>query len=564
METKANYTIVGLFAVIIVAAAFGFIYWFAELSQTGNYAKIVVRVPGSAAGLNVGSPVRFNGIPVGQVKSVNLDFDNPQYVLAVAEVAVDTPINASSIIKLEAQGLTGSSLFEISTPDGAGSNMLQTAFETDTIIQLDAQASGIASLIETAEKIMLRTDAIVSQVETFVTSAQDPIIKTLENAETFSDALTKNADGIDEFLKSVSGLTGTIQTLSVRIDGTLASADRLLTSIDPEKIDNTLKNFETMSADASKSLAKIDLLLAQVEPEQIGATVQNITQASQDAKEALNQAKIAISSIGNSSEDISAMIADVSETAKKLNAASGRVDALLAEVKPGQIGKTLDDISQASADARIALGEAKKVVESVGGRSSDIDLMITSVGDTAKRLNSATQKIDVLLAEVNPALVKQTIADISTAGSDARKAMADAKQVVASVGGRTEDIDQMITDVSQIAKRLNDASGRVDGVLAKLDGFLGDGDSSSIMADAQDTLKAFKDVAENLNKRIGPIANNLEKFTGSGLNDIQALIDETRRSVGRMERSISSIERDPQRLLFGGETVKQFDGRNRR
>jgi phospholipid/cholesterol/gamma-HCH transport system substrate-binding protein len=94
METKANYTIVGLFAVIIVAAAFGFIYWFAELSQTGNYAKIVVRVPGSAAGLNVGSPVRFNGIPVGQVKSVNLDFDNPQYVLAVAEVAVDTPINA--------------------------------------------------------------------------------------------------------------------------------------------------------------------------------------------------------------------------------------------------------------------------------------------------------------------------------------------------------------------------------------------------------------------------------------------------------------------------------------
>ena len=31
METKANYTIVGLFAVIIVAAAFGFIYWFAEL-----------------------------------------------------------------------------------------------------------------------------------------------------------------------------------------------------------------------------------------------------------------------------------------------------------------------------------------------------------------------------------------------------------------------------------------------------------------------------------------------------------------------------------------------------
>lgn len=564
METSANYIRVALLVVLVTAAAFGFVYWSEDLYQSGDYAQVEVQIPGSASGLSAGSQVRFNGIQVGQVRSVNIDMTQPKYVKAIAEVSVDTPINGSTIIKLEAQGLTGTSTLEISTPEGAGTDILQKAFEESRSLSFEASPSGIANLLETAESIMARTDAIVEQVENFVTTAQDPINATLQNAETFSKALTDNAEGIDEFLKSVSGLTGTIQTLSTRIDGTLASADRLITAIDPQKIDNTLANFEKLSGEATTSLAKIDKLISEVQPGQIGETVENITAASNDAREAIEQAKAAISGIGESSEDISKMISDVSETAQKLNAASGKVDALLSEVQPGQIGKTLEDISTASADARIALAEAKKVVETVGGRSGDIDEMISTVGETAKKLNSATEKVDTLLAEVDPAIVRQALSDISTAGTDARETLAEAKKVVSSVGGRSDDIDQMITDVSEIAKRLNAASSRVDGVLAKLDGFLGEGDSSSLMAEAQETLKAFKDVAANLNRRIGPIASNLERFTGSGLQDVEALVVETRRSISRIERSITEIEKNPQRLIFGGETVKQFDGRTRR
>jgi phospholipid/cholesterol/gamma-HCH transport system substrate-binding protein len=71
-------------------------------------------------------------------------------------------------------------------------------------------------------------------------------------------------------------------------------------------------------------------------------------------------------------------------------------------------------------------------------------------------------------------------------------------------------------------------------------------------------------VANSLNARIGPIADNLQRFSGSGLRDVEALVNDARRSIQRIEQSITSIERDPQRLLFGGDTVKQYDGRNRR
>ena len=115
-----------------------------------------------------------------------------------------------------------------------------------------------------------------------------------------------------------------------------------------------------------------------------------------------------------------------------------------------------------------------------------------------------------------------------------------------------------------MANKLNAASSRVDGILVKLDGFLGDADAPSLSADARATLQSFRKVADNLNAQIGPIAENLKRFSGSGLRDIEALVSDTRRTVNSLDTTISTFDKNPQRLLFGGETVKQYDGRTRR
>ena len=51
----------------------------------------------------------------------------------------------------------------------------------------------------------------------------------------------------------------------------------------------------------------------------------------------------------------------------------------------------------------------------------------------------------------------------------------------------------------------------------------------------------------------------------NSVKDIEALVNEARRSVTRIERAISQISDDPQSLIFGGSgSVKQYDGRRRR
>ena len=114
-------------------------------------------------------------------------------------------------------------------------------------------------------------------------------------------------------------------------------------------------------------------------------------------------------------------------------------------------------------------------------------------------------------------------------------------------------------------ERLNQASVRVDGVLAKVDKLLGSGEAEGVMAEAGATLKSFKQVADTLNTRLGSILENISRFSGKGLKDVETLVQDSRRSITRIEQAVTDLERNPQRIITGGEgTVREFDGRVRR
>ena len=456
METRANYAIVGFFTVLVILAAFGFVYWMASFGGSGASAQLIVRIPGSANGLSIGSAVRFNGIAIGTVRGLAIDRASPNFVIAQTEVRADAPIYSDTRAALEIQGLTGSAFIELQGGTPSNENILQKALAENATALIEADPSGVTNLLATADEILTRANRVIGQVEGFVGDAREPLTQTLRNTETFTAALRDNADGIDKFLESVAGLSQTLESVSGRLESTLASAEDLLKSVDPKKIDSIVTNVDTLTS------------------------------------------------------EVAAASGDITKTLTSLREAATQFENFGATA-----GKTLD-------------------------------------------------RVDKIVAELDPEKVGVIVDDITAASGDARQALADAREVAGTFNARKQDFDQIISDVKQMSNTLNAASTRVDGVLAKLDGFLGEGDSTSLMADAKDTLKSFRDVADSLNARIGPIADNLQRFSGSGLRDVEALVNDARRSISRIESSISSIERDPQRLLFGGETVKQYDGRTRR
>ncbi|MGO4621125.1 MlaD family protein [Ensifer sp. 2YAB10] len=456
METKANYAIVGFFTVFVIAAAFGFVYWMSQYGRSGEMVELVVNIPGSANGLSVGSPVRFNGIAVGTVRNLAIDANDPRYSIAVTEVSVDAPVLKSTKATLEVQGLTGAAYIELSGGRNGDENILKTAIEKGTQARILADQSSVTSLLATADQIMDRANNAITDIQGFVTDVRGPLTNTIGNAEKFSTALANNSGAIDDFLRSVTELSGSVSAASKKLDSTLESADALVKSVDPKKIDHIVSNVEQISND--------------------------------------------------------------------LKAASGGVSETVAAFR-----RTVETYEQFGKNAQKTL-----------------------------------ERVDTLVASVDKEKVELVVNDITAATADARKTVANISEFASKITARQEDIDRTVTDVTQLASKLNNSANRVDSILVKVDGFLGDADAPSLSAEARATLESFRKVADTLNAQIGPIADNLRRFSGSGLRDVEALVTDTRRTVQSLENTISTFDKNPQRLLFGGETVKQYDGRTRR
>jgi len=98
-----------------------------------------------------------------------------------------------------------------------------------------------------------------------------------------------------------------------------------------------------------------------------------------------------------------------------------------------------------------------------------------------------------------------------------------------------------------------------------VDELLGSGEANGVMADARATLNSFKQVADTLNARLGTITDNLARFSGEGLRNVNALVQDSRRSIQRIEEAVTDLQRNPQRILSGGDgEVRQYNGRMRR
>lgn len=457
METRANYVIVGIFTLVAILAAFAFVYWTAAIGDKGETTLLRVRIPGSASGLGRGSFVLFNGVKVGDVKRVYIDVDNPTVAIADTEIDRMTPITKSTQADIGLAGLTGQANIELKGADPKEVKLLDQAEKEGKVAEIIANPSAVTNLLQTAQTIFSRADKVLSDLEGFTRDVRGPLTQTVQNVQTFSDALAKNSDGIDKFLSSVSSLSDELKGVSGKLDGTLKAAEGLLNAVDKDQIKSIVANVDTVTANLKETSKQFDTVI------------------------------------------------------------------------------------------------------------KNVDTAVGSINDFAQKTQGTLTKVDGVLDGVDPAQLRSALANIQQASANANKAAADIAQVTSKIANRADDIDQTVKDARQLAQRLNDASVRVDGILAKVDTLLGSGQADSVMADARDTLKSFKQVADTLNGRLGAILDNVSRFSGQGLSNVEALVQDSRRSIGRIEEAVTDLSRNPQRILSGGDgEVRQFDGRVRR
>jgi len=261
MEKKANYALIGLFTLAVIASAFGFVLWFENLGTKKTRIGYRIIFEGPVVGLRTGANVNFNGIRIGEVDSVRID--DPQHVVALVSVERKAPVRKDTTVGLEFQGLTGIAAVALK---GGSLNAPEVEPDADGILTLTADSNSSQDLTASAREVLHNVNKVVMDNE-------DTIRDALKNVDTFSQSLARNAERLDSLLSGVDYLvnkegTGELQaavksfhTLSDNLDTRTAE----ITAGVNKFTANGTKEVSALIADGRSTLAVISRAFANLD-----------------------------------------------------------------------------------------------------------------------------------------------------------------------------------------------------------------------------------------------------------------------------------------------------------
>jgi phospholipid/cholesterol/gamma-HCH transport system substrate-binding protein len=126
----------------------------------------------------------------------------------------------------------------------------------------------------------------------------------------------------------------------------------------------------------------------------------------------------------------------------------------------------------------------------------------------------------------------------------------------------TQDVTQAARDVLKRVDRLIAENEKVlNSALENINTFTAALARNSDRIDG--ILNNIDTVTGNLDKRVSEISGGITRFTNSGSREIEALSGDARRTLTELERTIRNLDRNPSRVIFGGESrpVPEYNGR---
>jgi len=316
METRASYTLVGAFVLVLMLGMAGFVIWLAKFDSTVRYTNYQVLFSGSVAGLSIDSPVNYLGIPVGTVRTIEIDPFNVERIRVVIQVNSTTPVKTDSVASLEQQGITGVAYVELSggsesAPDlepAPGEAMATIASKESALQELFASAPEV---LKSANELLDRANKLLDEKN------RAAISETLANIATFSDELAKHSAAIGDIIEDGRATFSNIEQTTEEIK--ILSAD-------------FKKSLEEITTNVNATLTQLDTTLATVNTAveasdpKLTAMLQSFTQTSNTANAILAENRVAfrdftdtgLYEFGQFIVDARALVATLSQIAQQL------------------------------------------------------------------------------------------------------------------------------------------------------------------------------------------------------------------------------------------------------
>ncbi|MGH6619089.1 MAG: MlaD family protein [Alphaproteobacteria bacterium] len=255
METRASYLLVGVFALIAMLGFAIAVIWMAGVNLRDDAMRYDIFFKGSVSGLKEGNAVRYRGIPVGVVTSMEINPDNVEEVRVTIEIPQKTPVKEDTAAALEYQGITGVGYIELSGGTHKAPLLAAKAGQARPVIP--SRPSQLQELIDTAPELVTRITAVVDRVALLLSPQnQENIARTLENVRGVTGVLAEHSADIGTAISSATEAMKDTRSAAKEAEVALREIGGLAKSL--QTLANTLdKDFTGVGPEAKEALSEV-------------------------------------------------------------------------------------------------------------------------------------------------------------------------------------------------------------------------------------------------------------------------------------------------------------------
>lgn len=249
MENKAHALLAGLFTLALLAAAVAIAIWLGrDKTETVPY-EIATKL--SVPGLNPQAAVRYRGLDVGKVESIDFDPNVPGQILVRMRVQADTPVTQSTYGTLGYQGVTGIAYVQL---DDDGSKPVRLHSSDKQVARIEMRASLFDTLQSKGMEILNQAEELTRRINGMLTPENEKMIlsafqsvgeaakeietiprqlqPTLAKMPALADQAGQTLASINTLSRDVSALSNNLNALTTSLQGPDGTVSRLTTTID--------------------------------------------------------------------------------------------------------------------------------------------------------------------------------------------------------------------------------------------------------------------------------------------------------------------------------------------
>ena len=207
METRSNHILVGGVVLAMLLAVALFIVWLSQAAgdQEKRYDILFKQ---SVDGLDKGSAVTFSGVPVGQIESINLLPQTPEFVRVRITVKEEAPVLVGTTATIKGVGFTGVSQIQLDPPEATtrrqrnlaelecpdGDQSAQCPYGVPLI---PTKPGALGELLSSAPELMERVSTLTARLTELLSDRnQNSIAAILANVQVISKNLAERSDEI--------------------------------------------------------------------------------------------------------------------------------------------------------------------------------------------------------------------------------------------------------------------------------------------------------------------------------------------------------------------------------